>query len=130
MSTLIYFQNRVLVTLTDASAEQALVDTLFPQVFGKQRGFQLRAYDHSVFTKLSVWEAVKVENPTAVAAAAIEADMQKAAEEEQKRAAAASEYSEQALEGSDGTEDYSGDAYTQVCWGACLNHFLFAMHDL
>lgn len=41
------------------------MDTLFPQIYGQRRGVQLRAYNHDIFTKLSVWQASEpVPDPT------------------------------------------------------------------
>lgn len=57
MMTVVYFENKFMVTLADAEKEQPLVDTLFPHVSGRRRGFQVRAYDSSIFTKLSLWQS-------------------------------------------------------------------------
>lgn len=74
--TIILFQQRFFVTLSDASAEQNLVDSKFMSVHGKNRGFQVQAYDHPWFAKLSLWEsalpggAAEAEEDTASTAAA------------------------------------------------------------
>ena len=39
--TVIFYDGVFYATLTDASAEQALVDTLFPNIYGRQRGMQV-----------------------------------------------------------------------------------------
>lgn len=57
MITVVYYEQKFLVTLGDAEKEQPLVDTLFPHVSGRRRGFQICAYDHRVFTKFSLWQA-------------------------------------------------------------------------
>jgi hypothetical protein len=58
MCTIIYFGGRFMVSLSEKSdSEQALVDTLFPQIYGKRRGVTVAAYDHPQFTRLSLWEA-------------------------------------------------------------------------
>eukprot|EP01138_Halocafeteria_seosinensis_P010883 gb/GECG01011116.1/.p1 GENE.gb/GECG01011116.1/~~gb/GECG01011116.1/.p1 ORF type:complete len:645 (+),score=93.83 gb/GECG01011116.1/:1-1935(+) len=56
--TAIFHQGTFYVALHNAAdTEQGLVDTIFPQIYGKRQGIQLRAYDHPVFTKMSVWES-------------------------------------------------------------------------
>ncbi len=40
--TVIFYDSSFYATLTDASEEQALVDTLFPNIYGKLRGMQVR----------------------------------------------------------------------------------------
>jgi hypothetical protein len=41
--TVIFYDTTFYCTLTDASEEQALVDTLFPNIYGRQHGMQVRA---------------------------------------------------------------------------------------
>lgn len=96
MLTVIYFGGRFLVSLSEAAEEQPLVDTLFPHIQGKRHGFQVRAYDHPVFTKLSLWEAI---DATPSEADGDDDDVLVAMEE----AAAVTECS-----------DFSGDGYMQV----------------
>lgn len=94
MMTVVLFQNRFLVTLADASEEQPLVDSVFIPVSGRRRGFQVRAYDHAWFAKLSLWEA------------------ETASKEEAEAEAAASAAAAAAL--ATRTLDLSGEGYTQT----------------
>jgi hypothetical protein len=41
LMTVIFFDTTFYCTLTDASEEQALVDTLFPNIYGRQNGMQV-----------------------------------------------------------------------------------------
>lgn len=94
MMTVVLFKNRFLVTLADASAEQPLVDSIFVPVHGKSRGFQVTAYDHAWFAKLSLWES------------------QKMTKEEIERQEAQSAAAAAALATS--TLDLTGEGYTQT----------------
>mmetsp|Transcript_9998 Transcript_9998/g.21086 ORF Transcript_9998/g.21086 Transcript_9998/m.21086 type:complete len:690 (-) Transcript_9998:247-2316(-) len=57
----IFFQNVFYVVMSDASTEQPLLDSKFPDVSSKGRGYQLRAYPEGVpdwqgLRKVSVWQ--------------------------------------------------------------------------
>lgn len=94
MLTAVLFQGKFLVTLSDASKEQPLVDSVFVPVTGRRRGFQVRAYDHAWFAKLSLWES------------------ETASAEEQEAEEAASAAAAAALATS--TLDLTGEGYTQT----------------
>ena len=44
MMTVIFYDGLYYATLSDASTEQALVDTLFPNIYGRQRGMNVRGW--------------------------------------------------------------------------------------
>lgn len=56
---MVYYRGTWYVTLAAADAEQTLVDSKFPPIFGKGKSVSLRAYDHPDFAKVSVWEATE-----------------------------------------------------------------------
>jgi hypothetical protein len=115
MVTCIYFRGRCYLTLTEAAGEeQQLVDTLFPQIFGRRRGLQLRAYDDARFAKLSVWEA---SDPVPDAGDMLldgEDDGGEEEEEEGEEDGGEGGYGGHALDGRQGLEDLRGEGYVQV----------------
>ena len=57
----IYFEGTYYLTLLEGGGEQPLLDSKFPNVSGKGRGYQIRAYDNGVdgwksLRKVSVWQ--------------------------------------------------------------------------
>lgn len=101
--TVIYHDTTFFATLADASEEQALVDTVFPNIYGRQRGMHLRSYDHPKFKKLSVWEASAADSFP-------EGSTSESAETFESVAAIDSA----ALDEDVGVENLSGDGYTQT----------------
>lgn len=58
-----FVQNTVYVTIGDASKENPLLDSRFPDVSGKGRGYQVQAYPQGsdvwpALRKVSVWQTV------------------------------------------------------------------------
>ena len=59
----IYFQNTIYVSIMDGGKENPLLDSRFPDVAGKGRGYQIQAYDTGrrdwpELRKVSVWQTV------------------------------------------------------------------------
>jgi len=59
----IVFQNTIYVTVLEGDKENPLLDSKFPDVSGKGRGYQVQAYDHGQrdwpeIRKVSVWQTV------------------------------------------------------------------------
>ena len=48
------------LALVDAEAggEQPLLDSTFPDVSTRSRGYQIAAYNHSTYRKLSLWQVL------------------------------------------------------------------------
>ncbi len=123
MVTCIYYRGRCFLTLTEAaSEEQQLVDTLFPQIFGRRRGLQLRAYDDARFSKLSVWEA---SDPVPDAALGLSGDEEddeagegagesRGGAEEEGESPRGGVEGRHALDARPGLEDLRGEGYVQV----------------
>lgn len=59
---IVYFQNSFFVTIADASTEQPLLDSKFPDVSQKGRGYQIQVYpegssDWPSLRKVSIWQS-------------------------------------------------------------------------
>ena len=57
---IIYHKCSYYVALVDAEAggEQPLLDSTFPDVSTRSRGYQIAAYNHSTYRKLSLWQVL------------------------------------------------------------------------
>lgn len=63
ITTLIMYQYTIYVCLSDGSAENPLLDSSFPDIAGKGRGYQIQAYSEGLpewptLRKVSVWQTV------------------------------------------------------------------------
>ena len=61
--TVYYLQHNVYVSLLDNNGESPLLDSRFPDVSGKGRGYQLQAYVEGIdswpnLRKVSIWQTV------------------------------------------------------------------------
>jgi hypothetical protein len=59
----IYFMNTIYVCVLDGGKENPLLDSRFPDVSGKGRGYQIQTYDHGQrdwpeIRKVSIWQTV------------------------------------------------------------------------
>lgn len=82
----LYFRGSFYVTLSPCLDDQPLLDMSFPDVSSKCRGFQLKAYRHPEFSRLSIWDGTR--SVWKVANDAVMADRRREAEEGRARKAA------------------------------------------
>ncbi len=54
--SMIYIASTLFITISDADGEHALLDSSFPDVSVKARGYNLGIKDHAFFKKFSIWE--------------------------------------------------------------------------